>query len=321
MTFFAVTLGALAPLFLLILLGYGLKRLRVLHPAHVPVLNGLVLNVTLPALIVQGLMGAPRLPLADALPPLALILAQGVTLALAYGAGRAFRMTRPVQGALLMTATFGNTGFLGYPIALALLPQLFPTTILLDQFGMTIMLYFTAAIVGARLGTSGGGTGDVRAAILRFLRGPLFLSVVVGTLARLVPWPPALLHLPGLPQIGRALMQCLKYLGQGTTPLVLLALGVALRPGAARAYAGPLAAACALKLLVTPLAMWAVLRVFGLHGDLLTTSVLSAAMPTAVTASVLSADHDLAGDYAVGVVFASTILSAVTVPLLLSVLR
>lgn len=321
MSLFPTILQALAPLFGLIVLGYALKRLRVLHPSHVPVLNGLVVNVTLPALIVQGLAGAPRLPAHDALAPLALLLAQIVTLAVALALGRAARLPPPTRGALALTGAFGNTGFLGYPIVLALLPREFPVAILLDQFGMTIALYLCAPLLGGRLGPSPAQTGETRRAFFRFLRSPLFLSLVAGMALRLVPWPDALTHTPAAGAVGRALMQCLSYLGQGTTPVVLLALGVALRPGAARAYVTPLALACALKLLVCPLAMWAIARALGLHGDLLRVGLLMSAMPTAVMASVLSAQHDLVGDYAVAVVFLSTVLSAASVPLLLSVLH
>ncbi|MDQ2686883.1 MAG: AEC family transporter [Armatimonadota bacterium] len=320
MSLFLAILRALAPLFGLIVLGYGLKRLRVLHISHVPVMNGLVINVTLPALIVQGLVGAPRLPAHDGLAPLALLLAQFVTLGVALAVGRAAHMARPTHGALMITGAFGNTGFLGYPIVLALLPREFPVAILLDQFGMTIALYLCAALLGGRFGPTPLQPGETRQAIIRFLRSPLFLSVVVGMLIRLIPWPTALSHTPAARAVGGIVMQCLGYLGQGTTPVVLLALGVALRPGAVRAYVTPLALACTLKLLVCPLAMWAIAHALGLHGDLLRVCLLMSAMPTAVVASVLSAQHDLSGDYAVAVVFVSTVLSAVTIPLLLSIL-
>jgi predicted permease len=44
-------------------------------------------------------------------------------------------------------------------------------------------------------------------------------------------------------------------------------------------------------------------------------------MPTAVMASVYAAQNDLDGDKAVGIVFLTTVLSAVTVPFLLGILR
>ena len=321
MPLFLITLRALAPLFLLIVLGYGLKRARLLHVTHVPTLNGLVVSVTLPALIVKGLATAPPLPHGALSLPVALLAAQAATMALAWVVGKMGRFPPPVRGALLLVGAFGNTGFLGYPITLALHPEQFPVAILMDQFGMTIALYLCAPVIGARLGSAGGTGHDERATALRFLRSPLFLSVVAGSAARLTPWPPALLHAPVMKDMGQVIGQCLTYLGQGTTPLVLLALGVALRPGAGRVYLKPLLWASALKLVACPLVMWAVCRLMGLRGGLLAEGLMMAAMPTAVMASVLCAEHDLEGDFAVSVAFGATVISAVTVPLALSLLR
>ena len=317
MFLFPTILTALAPPFLLILLGHALKRLRVLHPAHVPILNGLVINVTLPALVVLGLLRAPALSPHLALLPPALIAAECAALALTSGAGKLLRLPPPLMGAILMTGVFGNTGFIGYPLTLALVPHQFPATIILDQFGMTVPMYLAAAVLGAKLGGAGGG----KQAIGRFLRSPIFLSALLGLILRQISVPPLLAALPALRETGAALLKCLEYLGQGTTPLVLLALGVALRPGAVRGRTAPLLLACGCKLLVCPIVFWEVCRLLGVGGEVRMDGVLEAAMPTAVMASVLAGQNDLEGDFAVGVVFVSTVLSALTVPLLLSVLR
>ena len=318
MSLFPAILAALAPPFLIILVGFGLKRLGVLLPAHVPVLNGLVIQVTLPALILLGLLRAPALSPTLALVPLALLGAECVALALVYGLGRALRLPDPVLGAILLVGVFGNTGFIGYPLTLALLPAQFPTAILLDQFGMTVPMYFLAAVVGAEFGSGGA---DRKAAIGRFLRSPMFLSAILGLGLRFVHVPTAVAALSVTRALGGILGHCLEYVGQGTTPLVLLALGVALRPGAIRGRGVPLVLACAAKLVVTPLAMWGLCHLLRIVGDTQEDGILAAAMPTAVVASVLCGQNDLEGDFAVGVVFVSTVLSAVTVPLLLAWLR
>ena len=317
MTVFAAVLRALAPLFLLILLGHFLKRVRVLHAAHVPILNGLVINVTLPALIFLALTRAPQLPASDARLPPALWLAEGLTLVAAYGSGRLLRLPRSAQGMLLLVGVFGNTAFLGYPITLSLMPQEFPATVLLDEFGCVIVLYLLSALIG---GAFGSGGGDRREALLRFARSPLFLAVMAGLAARLVPWPSAVHANPGIHALGGILIQCLSYLSLGTTPLILLALGVALQPRAALAAPRAALLPCALKLILCPLLMWTVCRVFGLHGGALRVGVLQAAMPTSVLASVLCAQYDLEGSLAVGVVFLTTALSLLTLPLVLSLL-
>ncbi len=323
MPLLAAILAALAPPFLLIGLGWGLKRARVLHPAHVPILNGLVVQVTLPALVLHGLLNAPRLSAALALPVLAAFGAEAATAAVAYGVGRAMRLPARVLGAVLLVGVYGNTGFIGYPLTLALFPNQFPVSILIDQVGMNIPMYLSAALLGAQgnKDSGGEGAGGRRAAILRFLRSPLFASAVLGIALRLLPLSPALGDVPLLRALGDVVGRCLEYLGQGTTPLVLLALGVALRPGAAGGRVRPMALACGCKLLVGPVAMWGLCRLLGLGGEVRMDGVLEAAMPASVMASVLAAQNDLEGDFAVGVVFVSTILSAVTIPLLLTVLR
>lgn len=319
---FTAIFTALAPPFLLIVLGWLLKRARVLHPAHVPILNGLVINITLPSLVLLGLLRAPSLSPSLAVLPLAFFGAEIVTLALAYGVGRWMRLPPTLQGAILMVGVFGNTGFIGYPLTLALLPKQFPVTILLDQFGMTVPMYFGAALLGAQFGGGNGtGTGGRRAAIQKFLRSPIFLSAMLGLGLRLVPIPHTLATLPILRETGGILGKCLEYLGQGTTPVVLLALGVALRPGAVGGRLGPMALAGTCKLLVCPLVIWGLCHAIGVGSEVRMDCILLAAMPSSVMGSVLSGQNDMEGDFAVGAVFASTVLSAVTIPLLLTFLR
>ncbi len=319
MLLYTAILSALAPPFLLIVLGYGLKRLRVMHPAHVPILNDIVLNVTLPALILLGLLRAPALSPRLALPVAALFVAEIAALAVVYGIGRGLHLPRRLLGATLMVGVFGNTSFIGYPLTLAIFPRQFSVTILLDQFGMTLPMYVSAALLGARFG-GGDGSGGHGAAIGRFFRSPIFVSAVLGLGLHSLP-PLPLFQATLLQRVGLILMQCLGYLGQGTTPLVLLALGVALRPGAAFKQPWALALACGSKLLLCPLLVWLLCREFGVHGEVQADTILETAMPTAVLASVLSGQNDMEGDFAVGVVFVATVLSALTVPLLLTFLR
>ena len=106
---FAVTLQALAPLFGLIALGYLLKRVRVLHVAHAPVLNGLVVNATLPALVLHSLLHAPAIPPRDVLLPFLLIAAEVVLVILVAVAARALRWPPPLAAAAILVASFGNS--------------------------------------------------------------------------------------------------------------------------------------------------------------------------------------------------------------------
>ena len=317
MLLYSAILTALAPPFLLILLGYGLKRVHILHPAHVPILNGLVLNITLPALVIVGLLRAPPLSPRSALPVLAVLAAEMTALGVIYIIGRGLRLPSRLLGALLLVGVFGNTGFIGYPLTLALFPRQFPTTILIDQFGMSVPMYLLAAVIGAKFGSG----GEHKAALRRFFRSPLFSGALIGLTLHALPLHTLAAGVPLGHTLGAVLLQCLSYLGQGTTPLVLLALGAALRPGAAFKQPVAVCLACAVKLLLCPLMAWMLCRTLGIDGEVRADTLLEAAMPAAVVASVLAGQNDMEGDFAVGVVFMATVLSAVTVPLLLTLLR
>ena len=146
---FAETLRALAPLFFLMVLGTGLRRSGMLRPEHVPVLNGIVVNVTLPALVIHSLATAPNVPRETLWLPLVILLGEVVVMAIAFAVARATKLTPARMGALMLVGAFGNTGFLGYPITLALFPHQFTAAILVDQIGMGIALFVSAPILGA----------------------------------------------------------------------------------------------------------------------------------------------------------------------------
>lgn len=318
MAYFWAVFQALVPLFVLILLGYSLRKRNVLRREHVPILHFALVNAFLPATIIRGLAQAPTLSPRILLLPLPLLMGEVVVLTVVWFLGSRAGMARRILGAMLLTSAFGNTSFLGYPIALVLMPAQFPAAVLVDEFGMTIPLYTFAPWLGARLG---GGGGNARAAILRYFRGPLFLAVLAGLAVRFTPMPAALYHLPAAHLAAVTAWRCIDYLAQGTTPVVLVALGVSLIPTAVRQHAGPILLACAAKLMLSPLIVWAVCRSIGLSGADLHVCVLQAAMPSAVMAAVLSGQHGLDEKFGVGAVCAATVLSLFTIPIILTLLH
>jgi len=102
---------------------------------------------------------------------------------------------------------------------------------------------------------------------------------------------------------------------------VLLALGVSLQPGAVKKYAVPLILTNSAKLILEPLIVWPLCRLVGLPPEQTVLTVMIATMPTSVMSSVLSGQYDLAGELAVATVFTTTLLSAVVIPLWLTLLR
>jgi predicted permease len=103
-------------------------------------------------------------------------------------------------------------------------------------------------------------------------------------------------------------------------PVMLLTLGVQL--AAMRRIRPPANVLLPIgaKLIVSPLvaaAGAAVLSLQGVAGDVV---ILQAAMPAAVFTSLIALEHDLEADYVTTVVLAGTLASALTLPVVISLL-
>lgn len=318
---FCLALWTLLPLFALIGVGYVLRRRAILDHEHVPVLNALVLNVLLPATIVRALLRAPNLTIEVIKLPLALLLGEALVLAILFGIEIRIKRFRSLLGASLLTGTFGNTAFLGYPILQTLLPHQFPSAVIIDEFGMMLALYPVAAVLGSLFGSAHAGQESPLAAIKRFLRSPLFLAIIAGITLRFLPFPLALAHQVWVAPIVKLLDQCTAYLAQATTPVVLIALGLALEPGGGEAPLPMLIGTCGAKLLLLPLVVYGLTLLMGVRGYAQTVLVLQAAMPAGVLSGVLAQQYRMGGKFGVKSVCISTALAAFTIPVVVLLLR
>jgi predicted permease len=277
-----------APLFVgffgLMAVGLGLRRgLRgaVTPAAMSAALTALVLDVTAPLLVLDVLLRAPLTgPLALAL--VAPTAALGVALGLARAAAAALRVDRPAAGAMLLAGAFSNTGFMGIPLAQGLQPDrpaAAQAAVLIDTVDTTALLWTLGAALAARFG-EGGGRGDLPSVLRSLAARPLSWAVALGlglnALGASLPW----WLRPGVERAGAA-----------TGPLVFVVLGLNVDLARLRGRGAALAATVALRLAVAPAVAFAVTAALGLRGPAAWAGVMQAAMPTALAATVLAAQH------------------------------
>ena len=181
----AVTL----PFFVLVGLGYGAARVRLLPLDSIAGLNVFVLFFALPCMLYQ--FGA-QTPIAQLFDPVVLglwlavaLLMVGAACALARKAG--FNWRDSAFGALV--ATFPNTGFMGVPLILGLLgPAAAGPTIAAIMIDMVITSSLCVAL--AHLGQRDGGLRAVRQALIGVAKNPMPWSVLAGALASALRWTP-----------------------------------------------------------------------------------------------------------------------------------
>jgi predicted permease len=241
-------------------------------------LNGFVVHVSLPALV---LLHVHRLQLDRTLALTALMpwLFFGAAWVFYRAVGKAAGLPARTIGALILVTGLGNTSFVGLPMIEAWYgKEWLGVGVVADQLGSFLVLS-TLGILTAMAYSSGAATP--RELVRRVLLFPPFQALVLALLLRPITYP-------------EAMVAVLQKLGDTLTPLALASVGFQLRfrlsPGVAR----PLALGLLFKLLVGPavIALLYVL-VLGQGGPVIRVTVFEAAMAPMITAGIIAIDHDL----------------------------
>ncbi len=303
---FHTILGAAAPVFLLLALGFVLRRTRVLTAEADASLMRLVVMVLYPCLFLDFIIGNPALRAAHNLvaAPLAGFLATAGGFVAAYGVARLIGLRR---GTGLRTFAFCNGVFnYGY-IPIPLITALFASR---ETLG--VLLVFNVGVEAA-IWTAGILLlcGRLHRSALRRLLNPPLLALAValavnaaGLDARLPGW----------------LGELIRMLGACSIPLGILLAGAAVADlMGARDWLADIrvpAGSIAVRLILLPAAFVAAAALApGVSTELRQVLVVQAAMPAGIFPIVLARHYGGDAAAAVRIVLATTLASVVTMPL------
>ncbi len=272
----------------------------------------LITRVALPPFLMYTIMHAferDRLLelLQGSLLPLASIV---LSFVLAWGLGRLCRVDGRHFGLFCASVANSNTIFVGVPVNLALFGEASLPYVLLYYFANTVFLWTAGQYAIAR---------DVpersRAIPARIRLGQVFSPPLLGFLLGLA-----------LTLCGVGLPDCLqtvaRQLGNLTTPLALLFIGISIHDMGARSLrvSKDMALLLAGRMCLAPLLMWGLLRLADVPPLMGRVFVIQASLPVVVQAAVLSAQFRTDAAFGAQAVTLSTLLSIVTVPLLMVLL-
>jgi hypothetical protein len=186
--------------------------------------------------------------------------------------------SKPTQGSFLLAAMVGNTGYLGYPVSLALVgPQYFAWAIFYDTLGSTLGAYGLGVALAARFGMGGQGH---RLLVEALLKNPALWSFWFGLGFRVIP-------LPVLVE------QVLKGCGWAVIALSLLLLGMRLSQLTSWQSVKPASISLGIKMLIVPLVVGLGLSHFGVTGSPQLAIVLQMSMPPAFATLVIAEAYNL----------------------------
>lgn len=300
------TFAALAPIFALIALGFALKRTVFRAEAFWEPIEKITYFVLFPVLLVVS-MAQARVA-GPVIGPLAGVLAGtmlAITLLLAL-----LRPALRIGGPAFSSVAQGSIRFNTY-VGLAAASALYgPPGVALLAIVLALMVPLSNILsVLALVRHAGAGGPGWRGTARELATNPLIVASLIGLTLSLTDTPLPPLIAPALESLGRA-----------SLALGLLAVGAGLNLGAVAAGRIGLVVSVVLKLLVSPLLAFYACRALGLGWLATAVGVLFAALPPAPTAFVLA--RRLGGDHALmaGIITVQTILAALTLPLILSLL-
>lgn len=311
------SVGQSLVLFIMMSAGFAAGKLGILKGETVRSLSRFLLDFTLPALVIISMQKPFSPELRDqAMRVLGLsAVVYGAAFPLAYGLTALYRGAPAAEkGVHRFAMCFSNVGFMGFPVALSVLGResLFMVSVYNIPFQI---LAFSVGIVLIRGAGPRSGVPDAP-------RGTAFSRLVAGAkafmnpavLAAVIGFALFLLSV----RIPEPLYSAMELLGETTTPLAMAVIGAVLAGSKlGSVFSNPrIWLTTAYRLALYPLIVYGLAAAFGLEDLELAVPVLIAAMPVAANTTILAGVYGGDEVSASGLVFISTILSLISIPLL-----
>ena len=281
----SIAFHAIVPLFLIIALGFGVKRLGWIGPEDVRRFNKVCFYTFMPVMLFYNIYTSDfshAVRLSYALFVVGMALAM---ILLAFLITLAVEKTPERRGVMIQAAFRSNFVLLGLPIAQELLPNAsFGITALMIAIVVPIYNMMSVVVLEYFRGSK-PKLGEV---LLAVIKNPLIIASVAGLLMKA-------LHIT-LPDV---LVSFAGKMNSAATPLILLLLGASFEIRHIARYRKQLLVCVGLRLLVFPGAILALAAAMGLRDIEFVTLLAMTAAPTAVNsfnmAQQLGGDSDLAG--------------------------
>jgi len=300
-TLLSILVSDILPIFAIALIGFLLER-RV--AGSVRTLSAITFNALSPCLVFNQLVTS-RLSGSEVgtMALYCVLLTAGMGIAGCFSA-MMLGLERKELSSFLLVVLFSNSGNYALPLilfafgseALAHASVYFVTS--------AILVYTVGVFIAAR------GGQDLAGAAKRLLRVPaLYALAAAGLLSVLHVTTP------------KALMRPVGMLSDAALPMMLLILGMQLKRAVVPHRPRVVGTAVALSLIVSPIIGVGLSLLLGFSGAARASAITLASMPAAVVTTVLALEFDLDSSFVTSTVFASTLLSPLTLVPIIAWLR
>lgn len=296
---FSRTLDVTLPVFAMVFVGIGLKRLQWIDSGFVATASALVFKATLPTLIFLSLIKAD-LSVALDVPLLLFFAAATLGQFFLSWAWACYRVPVADRGVYVQGAFRGNCGIVGLALAAGMYGNygLSAGSLLL---GVVIIMYNALSVVALAAYQPGQAT-DWRSLLKHIVTNPLIISVLVA-----LPFTAFSIPLPSW------LITSGDYFASLTLPLALICVGATLSVATLRDGSQTAFSASSMKMIILPLLATLGAWLAGFSGEQLGLLFLFFASPTAAASFVMVKAINGNVALAANIIAISTLMASVTV--------
>ena len=291
-------------LFLMMAAGYAAKKTKVLDQETIRGISMLILNVSLPALIVSSMQFPFSREMMNTSLQIALIsvLTYIGLIAFSYAYIKVIKMDTAKLDVTQFSLVFANVSFMGFPIISVLYGEQGVFYAALFNIPFQVLLVTLGVVFMTRHSDTGSGKMNLRKALV----SPGMVAIVVGFGFFVLP-----LTIPA------PLLQSMQMMGSTTTPLSMLLIGGMLADVTFSSVFGDkdLYVLTFVRLFLLPALVFAPLKLLGVEGMLLVIPVIIIGMPVATLTGAFARLYNADYYFASKTIFLTTLCSLITIPL------
>ncbi len=299
---FIYSINVTVPIFLVMVIGWGLKQIGMLDDHFVTVCNKFNFKVTLPVLLFRDISGVDIRAVFDLQYVLFCALATTVCFWVIWGGAKLLIQDRSLVGAFVQASFRSSAAVMG----LAFIQNIYGQSAMgpLMIVGAVPLYNIYSVIVLTFEGQGGDGekdTGKIKTACVNILKNPIIIAIFLGLVVSLCK-----IQFPVIVQ------KTVNSVSQMATPLALVAMGAGFEGRKALAKLKPALAASFVKLVAQALVFVPLAVFLGFEGEKLIAIVVMLAAPTTPSCYIMAKNMKNDGVLTASTVVITTLLAAFT---------
>ncbi len=280
--------GITGPILLLLILGFTLKRIKLIDDGFVKQANKLVFNIALPAMLFFALSANDITQSIDI--PFVTSGVLGTVLLIALLIVFSKRIPANQRGVFIQGSYRGNKAVVAVALAMATYGEAILPAISVYLAVVTTLYNIVAVWVL-----------NAKGAIKRIVNNPIIIGIALGSLASVTNMP--------IPDV---IIKTGDYTTAMTLPIALICIGASLKINSLQANKFVVTIATAIKLLVSPLLILSIGWLMGVRNEMLMLLFFLSASPTASASYVMAQEMTNSGELAAEIIAATTALSVIS---------